>query len=56
MSISVILEVILALFKFPDAMASFAKLISKTPDQRRQEIVADIRGELDSFESTGRPK
>ncbi len=56
MSVSVVLEVILALFKFPDAMAGFARLISKTPDERRQEIVADIQGELASFENTGRPK
>lgn len=55
MSIAVIFQVILAALKFPEEMAAFIKLLSKTPDEKKQEITAAIEAQLASFEDTGRP-
>jgi hypothetical protein len=55
MSLAVILEIILGFLKFPSEVSAFIRLISKSPDQKRQEIVSDIQSQLKSFEETGRP-
>lgn len=55
MSIAAIFEIILAVLKFPSEMTAFVKLISKSPDEKRQAIMADIQAQLQGFEDTGRP-
>ncbi len=55
MTFTLILQAIIAIFKFPDAMSAFIKLLSKTPEEKRQEITADIEAQLQAFEDTGRP-
>lgn len=55
MSFAVIFEVLLALLKFPAELSAFVKLISKSPAEKRQAIVADIEAQLQNFEDTGRP-
>lgn len=55
MSIGIILEIVLGVLKFPTEVSAFIRLISKTPDEKRQEITADIQKQLDAFENTGRP-
>ena len=55
MSFALILQAIIAVLKFPDAMAAFIKLVSKTPDEKQAEITAAIEAQLKSFEETGRP-
>lgn len=55
MSLAVILEILLAALKFPAELSAFVKLISKSPDEKRQAIMADIQSQLKSFQDTGRP-
>lgn len=55
MSFAVILEIILGVLKFPGEVSAFIRLISKSPDAKRQEITAEIQKQLQSFEDTGRP-
>ncbi len=55
MSIALIFQAIIAVLKFPDAMSAFIKLVSKSDDQKRQEITAGVQKQLQDFEDTGRP-
>lgn len=56
MSIGVILEILLAALKFPSEMSAFVKLISKSPAEKRQQIMADVEAQLKGFEDSGRPQ
>lgn len=55
MSFALIIQAIIAVMKFPDAMAAFIKLVSKTPAEKQAEITAAVQAQLDSFDRTGRP-
>lgn len=54
-TVALILQAIVAVMKFPAAMASFIKLVSKTPAEKQADITAAIEAQLQSFEQTGRP-
>lgn len=52
MNITLILQLIIAAFKFPEEMSKFLKLIQKSPEQKRQEIVKQVDAWMkDSSES-----
>jgi hypothetical protein len=55
MSISLIFEVLLALFKFPTELGAFVRLISKSPEEKRQEILKKVQAESDALDQGGRP-
>lgn len=54
-SLAVILEILLAVLKFPAELSAFVRLISKTPEQKRQEIMKRIQAESDALDKGGRP-
>lgn len=56
MSFALIIEVLMALLKFPKELSAFIKLISKTPEEKRVEILERIAAEEKHFEDTGRPQ
>lgn len=55
MSLAVIFEIILGVLKFPSEVTALVRLLSKSPDEKRQAIMADIQAQSQSFEDTGRP-
>lgn len=55
MSIAAIFEILLAALKFPSEMTAFVKLLSKSDDQKRQEIAAAVEKQLEDFQNSGRP-
>lgn len=54
-SLSVILEVLLALLKFPGELSAFVRLISKSPEEKRQEIMTQVNAWMDDSASKDRP-
>lgn len=55
MSIALILQVLTALLRFPAELSAFIKLISKSPEEKRQEILKVIQAESDKLDQAGRP-
>lgn len=55
MSFAVILEIILGVLKFPSEVSAFIRLISKSPEEKRQEILKNIEAESKKLDETGRP-
>lgn len=55
-SIALILEVLLALLKFPAELGSFVRLISKTPEEKRNEIMKQVDAWMSESQSSDRPK
>lgn len=55
MSIGVIFEIILGVLKFPGEISAFIRLISKSPEEKRQEILKNIGVESDKLDKEGRP-
>lgn len=53
---TLILQAIVAVLKFPEAMDNFIRLLSKTPEEKRQEILARIQKESDDLDRGSRPK
>jgi hypothetical protein len=56
MSITLILEVLVALLKFPAELGALVKLLSKTPEEKRQEIVLQVDKWLADSAASDRPK
>lgn len=58
MSIALIFQAIIAVFKFPDAMSAFIKLVSKTPAEKQAEILVQVNALISASQSSpdGRPK
>ncbi len=56
MSLALILQVIMALLKFPKELGDFIRLISKSPEEKRQEIMKKIEAESQSIDHGGRPE
>lgn len=55
MTIGAILEIILGVLKFPGEVSALIRLLSKSPDEKRQEIMQSMQKQLDDFENTGHP-
>lgn len=56
MSISLILQAILAVLKFPSEMSAFIRLISKSTEEKLAEIHKKNLADVEEMEKTGRPK
>lgn len=56
MSLALILEVLVALLKFPKELSAFIRLISKSPEEKRQEILKTIEAESAAIDAGERPK
>jgi len=56
MSITLIIQAIIAVFKFPGVMSSFIRLISDSPEEQRRDIVNIIQNESMKYKESGRPK
>ena len=54
-TLALILEALIALWKFPDAMSAFIKLISKAPEEKRQEILVQVNAWMEESASKDRP-
>ncbi len=52
---ALILQVVMAALKFPAELSAFIKLISKSPEEKRQEILSRIMVESDKIDQEGRP-
>lgn len=55
MTLGAVFELIAAFFAFPKELLELARLLRKTPEEKRQEILAGARKVADAFEETGRP-
>jgi len=55
MSFSLIIGVLNALLRFPAELSAFIRLISKSPEEKRQEIMKRIENESKHIDETGRP-
>lgn len=49
------LAAITGVFKFWDQVVWFVKLIQKTPQERRQDLMKSIQKESEKFAESGRP-
>jgi hypothetical protein len=56
MSIGLILQVLLALLKFPKELSAFVRLLEKSPEQKRQEIQAQVSAWMKESAESERPK
>lgn len=58
MTLTLIFQAIVAVLNFPDAMAAFIKLISKTPAEKQADIVAQVNAMITASQTSpdGRPK
>lgn len=52
----IILDILKALIAAVPALAKLVDSFKKTPQQKVEEDVEDLRDELDEFKKTGRPK
>lgn len=56
MSIALIFEVLMAAFKFPAELSAFIKLISKSPEEKRQAIMLEVGKWAEESSGGERPK
>jgi hypothetical protein len=52
---ALILEAVVAALKFPGELSAFIKLISKSPEEKRTEIMTQVRAWMDESASKDRP-
>jgi hypothetical protein len=55
-SLAAILEILLAILKFPAELSAFVRLISKTPEEKRAAIILQVNALMDESASGERPK
>lgn len=56
MTLSGFMAVLLAFLKFPGELTAFVRLISKTPEEKRQEIMVQVNAWMNESASGERPK
>lgn len=56
MTFAVVLEILLAILKFPKELSAFVRLISKTPEEKRNEIMLQVNAWMNESASGERPK
>jgi hypothetical protein len=56
MTFAAILEILLAILKFPSELSAFVRLISKSPEEKRSEIMLQVNAWMDASASGERPK
>jgi hypothetical protein len=55
MTLSGLLAVLTAFYKFPDALTKLVKLLRETPSEQHSKIVAASEKEAESLRTNGRP-
>jgi hypothetical protein len=55
-SLPLILEVLLALLKFPNALRDFVRLLEKSDEQKRQEIQTQVQSWMKQSAESDRPQ
>jgi hypothetical protein len=55
-TLTLILQAITAVLKFPEALSAFLRLIEKTPVEKQTEIIQRVNKEMEDFLVGGRPK
>jgi hypothetical protein len=55
MGVAELLGLIAGILKFWDSVVWLVKVLRDSPEEKREEIMARIRGEADKLEKTGRP-
>jgi hypothetical protein len=55
MTIATIFELLMGVLKFPEECSALIKLLSKTPEEKHQDILKRINAEEQTFSDTGRP-
>lgn len=55
MTFLAILQALAGFFKFFEEVTTFIHYLEKAPEEKRQEMMAQIKAEQEAFESTGRP-
>jgi len=56
MSLPLILQAVLAALRFPGEVVALVKLLSKSPEEKRQEIMLSVNRWMDESSSGDRPK
>lgn len=51
-----VLEIISAVLKFPQAVLSLVRVLTKTPEEQHEDLMKRIAEEAQNFESSGRPR
>ena len=55
MGFAEILTIVSGIMKFWSEVVWLVKFLQKTPEEKKQEIMAKIKTEAENFEQTGRP-
>lgn len=55
-TLSLLLSVLIAALKFPTELSAFIKLISASPEEKRQEILTQVNAWMDQSAAGDRPK
>ncbi len=55
MTFAAIVEAIPLFFKFFDELFQIAKMMQKTPEEKRQDVLKAIKDEYEKIQTTGRP-
>lgn len=55
MTFAAIVEILLAILKFPTELSAFVRLISKTPEEKRTEIMRQVNAWMAESASGERP-
>lgn len=54
-TLALILQAVVAVLKFPEAMSAFIRLVSKSPEEKRQEITLQVKQWAEQSSSSERP-
>lgn len=55
-TLALILQAVVLALKFPKELADLIRLIEKTPEEKRQEIIQKVNKEMEDVLNGGRPK
>jgi len=55
-TLTLIIQAIVAVLKFPKELGDFIRLIEKTPVDKQTEIIQRVNAEMEDFLAGGRPK
>jgi hypothetical protein len=50
-----IVALITAIFKFPNTILEFVKVLQKTPEEKHNDLLKAVAQEASKFENSGRP-
>jgi len=56
MSLGAWIELLIAILKFPSAFLELARLFQKTPEEKHEEIIAQVKAWMDKSAAEDRPQ